>query len=132
VQGGLELHELLAGHEQVERGLLQRDADPRADGVGLLGDVVAGHAGVAAGGAQQRDEHADRRGLAGAVGAQEPVDLAGLDGQVDAVHRLEAALVFTFQAVDFDGGHGEGDYFAAQPSPGGERNSDRPVGLDAP
>ena len=36
-------------------------------------------------------EHADRRRLAGAVGPEEPEDLAGLDPQVDAAHRLDDA-----------------------------------------
>ena len=44
VQRRLQLHELAAGHEQVERGLLQRDADAAAHLARLRGDVEAGDA----------------------------------------------------------------------------------------
>ena len=69
---------------------------------GLRGDVEAGDAGVAAGRAQQRDEHPHRRRLAGAVGAEESVDLAGRDREVDAVDGPHAALELAFQSDDFD------------------------------
>ncbi len=35
--------------------------------------------------AQDAEQDADRRRLAGAVGSEEPVDLTGLDGQVEVV-----------------------------------------------
>ena len=62
-----------------------------ADRVGLADDVVAEHARAAGVGAQQRGEHADRRRLAGAVGAEHAVDRAARDGEVDAVDRARLA-----------------------------------------
>ena len=97
VQRRLELHQLAAGHEHVERGLLQGDADALAHQVRLGGDVVAGDERAAAGRAQQRDEHPHGRRLARAVGAQEAVDLARSDLEVDAVDGLEAALELAFE-----------------------------------
>ena len=51
----------------------------------LLDDVVAGDARRAGGRRQQRRQHVHGRRLAGAVRAEEAVDLAGRDGQVDPV-----------------------------------------------
>jgi hypothetical protein len=50
---------------------------------------------------QQRGEHLQGRGLAGAVGSQHAVDLARADGQVDAVHSHEVAEAL-HQAVSVD------------------------------
>ena len=63
----------------------------RANGVGLVDDVVAEHPGAAGIGADQRRQHADRRRLAGAVGAEHAVDGAAAHGQVDAVDGARLA-----------------------------------------
>ena len=76
---------LAAGQVLVDRRELAGEADEAAHGVGLGDDVVAEHAGAAGVRAQQRGEHADRRRLAGAVGAEHAVDGAGGDREVDAV-----------------------------------------------
>ena len=93
---------LAAGQQRVERGLLKRGADRLAHVCALADDVVAGHARRARGGRQQRGEHQHGRRLAGAVGAEEAVDLAGLDLEVDAVDGADAALELADEAVDLD------------------------------
>ena len=76
VQGGLQAHVLAAGQQRVERGLLQGGADRGAHLRPFLDDVEAGDAGGAGGGREEGGQHQHRRRLAGAVGAEEAVDLA--------------------------------------------------------
>jgi hypothetical protein len=81
-----EQHQVLhAGQVLVDRRVLPGEADLRAYGVGLADHVVAEHQGVAAVRTQQRGQHPDCRRLAGAVGAEQPVDGARRHLQVDAV-----------------------------------------------
>ena len=54
------------------------------------------------GGRQQRGQHVDGGGLAGAVGAEEAVDLAGADLDVDAVDGADAALELAGQTRRLD------------------------------
>ena len=87
-----EQDEVLApGQVLVDRGELARQADGAAHRIGLAHDVVAEHARLAAVRAQQRREHPDRRGLAGAVRAEHAVDGAAAHGQVDAVDGPDRA-----------------------------------------
>ena len=102
LEGGLQAQVLAAGEQRVERGLLQRGADLAPDRGALADDVVPRHARRARRGRQQRGEHQDRRRLAGPVGAEEGVDLTGLDAQVDPVHGPHAALELAHQALDLD------------------------------
>jgi hypothetical protein len=106
VQRRLQLDELAAGHERVERRLLECDADPAADLRRLRLDVEAGHARAPARRPQERHEHAHGGRLAGAVGAEEAVDLAGRDLEIDPVDGLQAALEFALQPGDLDGSYG--------------------------
>ena len=104
LQGRLQADQLAAGHQRVERRFLQGDADRAPHRPRLLDHVVAGDRGAAAGRQQQRRQHPHRGRLAGAVGAEEAVDLALLDGDVDALHRehlVEGAL----QSLDHDRRH---------------------------
>jgi hypothetical protein len=55
-------------------------------------------------GRQQRHEHTDQRGLAGAVGTEEPEDFPGFHLEGDAVDGGEVAELLD-DAVDFDGAH---------------------------
>ncbi len=71
VQRRLQPDQLAAGHQRVERRLLQRDADRAPHVGGLVDHVVAGDERPAAGRPQQRRQHPHRRRLAGAVGAEE-------------------------------------------------------------
>jgi hypothetical protein len=54
--------------------------------------------------AQERHEHAHGRRLAGAVGTEEAVDLAGRDLEIDPVDGLQAALELALQPDDLDRG----------------------------
>ena len=85
MQRALHPQELAAGHQRVDRGLLERDADRAADLVGLVNHVVARDEGRAGGWAEEGGEDADEGGLAGAVGAEKAVDLAGVDLEVEVV-----------------------------------------------
>src|SRR4051794_23915682 len=71
---------------------LQDDADPLAEGARALLGVVAEDRHDAARAAPVALEHLDGRRLAGAVGAEEPEDLAAGDLEVHAAHRLVAAV----------------------------------------
>ena len=51
----------------------------------MRADVEAAHSGRATGGLDQRGEHPDDGGLAGAVGAEEGEHVAALDGEVEVV-----------------------------------------------
>ena len=95
-------HVLAAGEVRVERGLLQRGADRAAHLGALLDDVEAGDASRARGRRQQRRQDEHRRRLAGAVGTEEPVDLAGRDLEVDPVDGAHAALEVADEAFDLD------------------------------
>ncbi len=66
--------------------------------------VAAEQLHAAAVGLQQAQQHPDRRGLAGAVRAEEPVHLAALDVQVQAAQRLERSVRLV-QAFDADDVH---------------------------
>ena len=84
--------EVLAGGEVlVDRGVLPGDADQLAHLVGAARDVDAEDLGAAAVDRQQRREHPEHRGLAGAVGAEHAEDLAAAYLEVDAVDGAEVA-----------------------------------------
>jgi hypothetical protein len=67
-------------------------ADPPADADRIGDQVAAGHRGRSGAGLQQRGEHAEGRGLPGAVGAEETDDLTGGDVQVDADDGMDLLL----------------------------------------
>ena len=61
-----------------------------ADVVGRIGNgqgCVAEHGDAARRGAKKAVDGSQRRGLAGAVGAEEPKRLSGLNAEGDVVHR---------------------------------------------
>ena len=102
VQGGLQAHVLAAGQQRVEGGLLQGGADRRAHLRPFGDDVVAGDPGGAGGGGEEGGQHQHRRRLAGAVGAEEAVDLALGDLEVDAVDGPGPVLELADEAFDLD------------------------------
>ena len=67
-------------------------------------DVVPGDEGLARRGAQQGGEDADRGRLAGAVGAEEAVDLPGGHAQVQAVDGTDGILEGPHEPAGFHGG----------------------------
>ena len=93
---------LAAGEERVERGLLEGGADVRPDLGPVVHDVEAGDAGRAGGRRQQGGQHVDGRGLARAVGAEEAVDLAGRDRQVDPVDGARPLLELAHELLGLD------------------------------
>ncbi len=91
VQPALQVQHLPPGLLAVDRGVLQGHPDPQPDVTGLGHHVEAGDRRRSRRRRDQRAEHLDRRGLAGAVRTEEPVDLAVADGEVDAGDRVVVA-----------------------------------------
>jgi hypothetical protein len=102
LERGLEAHVLAPGEQAVEGCFLERGADRHPHLGALSHDVVTRHARRARGGRQQRGEHEDGRRLARAVGPEEAVDLARLDGQVDPVDGPHPAFELAHEAFDLD------------------------------
>jgi hypothetical protein len=92
VQRHLQLEVVAPREQRVERGLLERCADRAPDARPLANDVVAAHPRRPGGRRQQRREHVHGRRLARAVRAEEAVDLARGDREVDPVDRARALL----------------------------------------
>jgi hypothetical protein len=82
----------LGGRQLLVEERAVRDEAERALGfLGLGREVVAVDRNAARGRLQQTGDHPDRGGLAGAVRAQEAVDLARPHVEADAVDRAERA-----------------------------------------
>jgi hypothetical protein len=95
---------LLAGEVVVDGGGLARQADLGAHGGGVGADVDAADAGGARIWWQQGGQDADEGGLAGAVGTEQAVDAAPLDGQGEAVQRTDLAAEGLDEALGLDDG----------------------------
>ena len=80
--------------------LAHHQGEAAAIGVLALPGHVAQHPGRAAGGSDHAGEQLERRRLAGPVGAQEGDELALLDRQVDAAHRLDQPILPAEQPAD--------------------------------
>ena len=91
MQHRLQVEQFLAGHDRVDRGVLQRDTDSASNPVGVCDDVETGDARMAGGWFQQRHEHAHRGRLAGPVRPEKTEDLAFGDGEVDIVDGHDLA-----------------------------------------
>ena len=100
----LEPQVLAAGEERVERRLLERRPDLRSTFEPFRGDVEARDARRALGRRQERRQHVDGRRLPGPVRPEEPVDLAGRDGEVDPVDGPRPLLVLHDEAMGLDRG----------------------------
>ena len=83
----------------VDAARLQHDADAPAQLDRALGRVVAEHRHLAAAARAVALEDLHRRGLAGAVGAEQPEHLAAAHRDVDAAHRLVVAVALAQGAV---------------------------------
>ena len=95
------LEVLEAGQVLVDRGVLPRQADLRAQRRGVVLDVEPHHAGLAGGGREERRQDAHRGRLAGAVRAKQAEHRPALDAQVDSAERLHV-LVRLGEAVGLD------------------------------
>jgi hypothetical protein len=102
VQRALHPQQLAAGHQRVDRRLLQGDADRAPHGVGVGDDVVAGDARRPGRGPQQRREDPHGGRLARAVRPEEAVDLARRDLEVEPVDGADAALELAHELADLD------------------------------
>ena len=103
VQLGVHAQVLRGGEVDVQRGVLEDQADVAAHVVALRDDVEAADARRAGRRLGQRAEHVDRRALAGAVGAEEAEDLARRDGERNAADGVDVAVGLD-EVVDLDGG----------------------------
>jgi hypothetical protein len=103
VQIRYELEVLRSGEEIVDSRELAGHTDQAADFVGLLRQVVAADAHLAAIAGDQRGQDVHHRGLAGAVRAEQREDRAFGDAKIDAVehHLLSVRLA---QSVGRDRG----------------------------
>ena len=101
--GGHHGEVLPAGQSRVVGGILDERADGSRREAAVDADGVAQNAHVARRRADQSQQEPHRGGLAGAVGAEEPVDASGGHPQVQPVDDLDA-LIGAGQAV---GGHRE-------------------------
>ncbi len=107
VDAGDEVEVLVDRQILVQAEALRHVADLAADRVRLAEDVVAEAGPRAVVGLEQAAQHADGRGLAAAVGAEEAADLALGDPQVEALDHLEVAEALAQAAhVDDIGRHG--------------------------
>src|SRR6185436_10576369 len=88
----------------VQPGALKHDPDPLLElAVAPLG-VVAEHPDLASAAAPVALQDLDRCGLSGPVWTEQPVDLAGLHGEREALHGLDRAVALA-EVGDLDGGH---------------------------
>ncbi|MCE2862835.1 MAG: hypothetical protein LW690_10310 [Opitutaceae bacterium] len=81
---------LAGGEPRIERGGGREKTHPGPNAVGFGGDVMPRDDRCAAGWPQERGEHTQRGGLAGAVGAKQAVDRAGFDAE----RHVERAVDF--------------------------------------
>ena len=89
VETRLEDELAATGLGRVGRAPLRHVSDAAADLRGVALEVHARDPRLARGRADERREHAQRRGLAGPVGAEEAEDLASADLEVDASDGLD-------------------------------------------
>src|SRR5438445_3097031 len=82
-----EIQEFAAGQMRMNEGLLVEVTHARLGAKGVLKDVDPFDQGGSGGWGEQSAEHAQCRGLAGAVGSEEAEDLAACDSEADAVDR---------------------------------------------
>ncbi len=105
---GLVIQRLADAHPRIEGDEVWDVGEPGLH-LGLAGTWIhAEHPHRSAVRPEQVEQAFDSLGLAGAVAAEEALALAGLDGEVETVQRLGAALAVG-ELPDFDGwgAHGE-------------------------
>lgn len=90
-QLGKQVDGLAAGQVRPELDVTGYVGEPPVQGDGVFPRVLAEQLGGAGVGAQEPEQDADGGRLAGAVGAEEAVDLTGVDGEVEAVQCVRAA-----------------------------------------
>jgi hypothetical protein len=88
-------------HARIEAGTLEHDSHPAAQVERRVRRVVPEHRHLAAGPAAIALEDLDRGRLPGAVGAEQPDDLASVDAERQPAHGLDVAVSLA-QLVDLD------------------------------
>src|SRR5262245_65142712 len=94
VHAGDEVEILLDREVFVEAELLCHVTDLALDRIAVANDVEAENGALAGISAEEAAEHADERGLAAAVWAEEPADLAAPDLEINVVHGRAIAEPF--------------------------------------
>ncbi len=92
-------------HVVVDPEHVRHEPDDAPHLIGVPGHRPARDLGLPGRRTKERGEHAQDRGLAGAVGPDQPEDLTGLDRQVDAGHRQRAVVPLDQALGPQDGGH---------------------------
>ena len=92
VERGEQFEVLARGQVRVEARRLDKARDPLQGACAVAHRVAAEQLDDALAGRDQAERHAQRRRLAGAVGAEEPVHVAGVDVQVDVVDREDLVV----------------------------------------
>ena len=106
-QSPAERHRVDYPLELVGGQFLRHQPDGRARAAIVAHNVMPGHLHAAAARPRNAADDGDHRRLARAVRPQQRENLAFLDGQVDAIERLEARRIGFGQAFNFnDGCHG--------------------------
>jgi len=120
VHAGDEIEVFPHGHVLIERELLGHVAHMGLYQLGLLPHVEAQACAVAVVGAKQPAQHADKCGLARAVGAEKAVYFATIHPHVDVVdHGLAAE--YLGQPGHVDDGRGNSGVHGLAPAPAGSR-----------
>ena len=101
VGDGEEVQKLPDLHAVVHAEVVGHVADARAHADRVVRDAVAVDGAFAGGGPEQRGEEANRRALAGAVGADEAEHLAGLDLEIQVLDGDEFAVLLA-EVLQFD------------------------------
>src|SRR5882762_9461364 len=99
VEAAEVFNKFLGGKPAIEGRGGGEEADVGADLFRLLDDVVPADPGSAVGGLEDGGEHAKRGGFAGAIGAQEAVNLARLAGEADVVDGADFAALLVLEAL---------------------------------
>jgi hypothetical protein len=110
VKHGLKVKKLSPGHERIDRGVLQRDADASAHRGGVAHHVVACHVRRSARRSKERGQNTHDGALARAVRSEEPEDLALGYLQIDPDNGTNATFELAFEASCLDGVHHAGSF----------------------
>ncbi len=115
VQFGKDDQVFLDAQLEIARHRLRNDADRFPYAVRLLDDIEAVDQRAARGRHEQRRQHPDQRGLAGAIRAEQAEDFSFGDGKRDPLHGREVAEAFD-DVPDFDGVHVRRSRVSQRPS----------------
>ncbi len=101
VEPGDEAEELPAGEFLVDERAIRDEPEPGLGRHRGGQQIVATQPDAAGRGSEDAGDHPERRGLPGAVGAEETEQLAARDVQLDVVHGGEPAILLG-QSFEFD------------------------------